>query len=625
MKQLRFKRMMSLLLSAALLTATVATTAGCGDNSASGDSEAGTTASAESESAAAEESAGTDADTEGTTDTDGSNADIDDVSSVEFVRMMGNGINLGNTMEAYGHNQGTGMTTAAYETMWGQPITTEEMIVGMKEAGFDTLRIPVAWTNMMDYESGDYTIAEEYLDRVEEIVRWAVDADMYVIINDHWDGGWWGMFGSATEETVDAAWELYESMWTQIADRFADYSSQVIFESANEELGTGLNSTSVATDSGGLTEDELYALTNEINQKFVDIVRASGGNNENRFLLIAGYNTNIANTCDERFEMPEDSAEDKLLISVHFYDPWDFCSEDQETQPQWGTKAEFESMKESLEMMTQFTDAGIGVVIGEYGAMPLADGTYKNDMNAYHQAILDLCTMYDYCPILWDRGDFYSKTDCALGDEDMAEIYASRSYAAECATSADVKSVAEEDFEALVEAAPEEEEAEEIDASTLDGSMAWIMWNSGYTYSVGDTYNPDDCTEGIVAVDAEVTGAGTYTISLDFTGTESGSAWGVTFSAIGVSNAEVLYPGYIIDIQQILVNGEEISLIATPYTSSDDGLCTRVNLYNQWVSELPDDARTLSGDLTDASPMIINTGDFAQVDTLEITFEFVAP
>ncbi len=594
----KFRRLQALLLACVTLFAMVAMS-GCGSSSTD---EA-------TDSDATEEEATEEVDLETT---------ILNASSIEVTRMMGNGINLGNTMEAYGHTSGgVNAATSYYETCWGQPVTTQEMIQGMKDAGFDTLRIPVAWTNMMDFENGDYTINTDYLDRIQEIVDWAIEAEMYVIVNDHWDGGWWGKFGSATEETVQQAWDMYEAIWTQVAERFADYSYLLIFESANEELGSGLNSTTFASDSGQLSVAEQYELTNQINQKFVDIIRSSGGNNENRFLLIAGLNTNIADTCDDAFVMPTDTVDDKLLVSVHFYSPWSFCSEDQETDPTWGTVSEFEDMVAELEQMLKYTEAGIGVVLGEYGAMPLADGSYKSDMNTYHQAILDLCTMYDICPVLWDRGDFYSKTDCQLGDETMAEIYASRSYANEKDTDFDtLKEEAEEDFNALVAAAPEEAEKEEVDVDSLDGSMAWIMWNSGYTYSVGDTYNPSDCTAGLVATDAEITGEGTYTIALDFTGTESGSAWGVTFAAIGVSNAEVLYPGYYIDIVEILVNGEAIELVATPYTSSDDELCTRVNIYNQWVKNLPDDARTLSGDLSDASPIILCSADFAQVDTL---------
>lgn len=140
-----------------------------------------------------------------------------ELTSLELVTLMGNGINLGNTMEAYGRAvYGTTASVSSYETYWGQPVTTQEIITAMKHAGFDSLRIPVAWTNAMNYESGDYTIREDYLNRVEEIINYALNEDMYVIINDHWDGSWWGMFGSANEETRKQAMELYISMWTQI-------------------------------------------------------------------------------------------------------------------------------------------------------------------------------------------------------------------------------------------------------------------------------------------------------------------------------------------------------------------------------------------------------------------------
>ena len=92
-------------------------------------------------------------------------------------------------------------------------------------------------------KKGDYTINEAYLDRVEEIINYALDNDMYVIINDHWDGSWWGMFGSSEQSDVDKAFEMYKSMWTQIANRYKKYSDRLIFEGANEELGDRLNDT----------------------------------------------------------------------------------------------------------------------------------------------------------------------------------------------------------------------------------------------------------------------------------------------------------------------------------------------------------------------------------------------
>ena len=239
------------------------------------------------------------------------------LTSLEVVRLMGNGINLGNTLEAYSHKTYlNGANPDGMETGWGQPYTTAEMIQGMKDAGFDTLRIPVAWTNGMNYESGDYTIDERLMNRVETVVRYALDADMYVIINDHWDGSWWGMFGAEDQQTRDKAMELYKSMWGQIGEHFRDYPYTLIFESANEELGDRLNDSDVTGSKGVLNTNECYETANLINSEFVKLIRSQGGANADRFLLIAGYNTDIEKTCDERFKMPEDTAENKLLLST---------------------------------------------------------------------------------------------------------------------------------------------------------------------------------------------------------------------------------------------------------------------------------------------------------------------
>ena len=276
-------------------------------------------------------------------------------NAVQMTRLMGNGINLGNTMEACNNGAKGGNVSSDprfYETYWGQPVTTPEMLRAMKECGFDTVRIPVAWmTNAAHLNQGDYTISEKYMDRVEEIVNYALDAGMIVIINDHWDGGWWGMFGSEKESTRDLAMEAYTGMWKQLAERFGKYDWRVILESANEELGSSLdqNSPLYCRDSIDhlLTDDERYALTNRINQAFVDTVRATGGNNADRFLLIAGYNTDIDHTANSRFRMPQDTAEGRLLVSVHYYGPWSYCgASSAKGATLWGKKKDFE---ESIE------------------------------------------------------------------------------------------------------------------------------------------------------------------------------------------------------------------------------------------------------------------------------------
>ena len=341
--------------------------------------------------------------TESAADTEENN-----MTALEVIRAMGNGINLGNTLEAYNHQAYiNGSSATSGEIVWGQPRTTQEMIQGMKAAGFDTIRIPIAWTNGMNYESGDYTIDSALMDRVDEVVTWALDADMYVIINDHWDGGWWGMFGSAEQKTRDKAMEMYKAMWTQIGEHFADRSYKLIFESANEELGDKLNDKEITGSSGVLSENECYETTNEINSEFVKLIRSLGGRNADRFLLIAGYNTDITKTCDDRFQMPEDTADSKLLLSVHYYTPWDYCGTDGDNQ--WGSPQDYDEQNDNL---------------------------------------LDNCDLYEYCPVLWDCSNFYKRITNTLSDETLAELFSSRAAANEAGKSTEeIKAAAKEKIE----------------------------------------------------------------------------------------------------------------------------------------------------------------------------------
>ena len=158
-------------------------------------------------------------------------------------------------------------------------------------------------------------------------------------------------------------------------------------------------------------------------------------------------------------------------------------------------------------------------------------------------------------------------------------------------------------------------------------ALAWIMYNSvdwNVTYSVGDVYDPDSKTAGIEAVDVEITGPGTYTVSLDFTGTAGGYASGVGFAALAIANGETLYPGCIINLKEVLINGEKYTLKGRPYTASDDGLCTRVNLYNGWVSAVPDDIRVFGGGgKTGVTPTLLDADTIGNVETIEVTFDLV--
>ncbi len=556
------------------------------------------------------------------------------LTALEATRLMGNGINLGNTLEACDNNVGIKTNTPlSYETHWGQPKTTQAMIDGMKAAGFDTIRIPVAWmTNATHLYEGDYTIDADYMDRVEEVVRYARKAGMYVIINDHWDGGWYGMFGSESAETRALAMEAYKGMWQQIAERFRDYSDYLIFESANEELGGRFdeNSPLYCSDSvvTYLTDDERYALTNEINQTFVDVVRATGGNNATRFLLIAGYSTDINQTCDDRFQMPKDTVDSKLMVSVHYYDPWSYCgASSAASATKWGKVSDYEYMDQQLAKMTKFTEAGYGVVIGEYGALPCSDGLKDNTL-AYHTAFLDACTKYNLTNCLWDCSGLYKRVSQTFADDDILAMYQEKRQANEEGQDyADVQAAAAAEAAAAAAEAPVTflQDAVVVDDQT---ALAWIMWNDGswaLTHSVGDTYNADSISEGLVATNAIITGEGKYTVGLDFTGTAQGYSASVAFAAIGISNGEVLYPNYLVNIKEVRINGEIYRLKGRAYTTSDDSVCTRVNLYNEWVTSVPKTARLPGGNLAGATPTPINRNDavIAEIKTIEIDFEYV--
>ena len=550
--------------------------------------------------------------------------DTKSMTALEFANVLGNGIDLGNTHEAYGHGSYSWDTDPkVFEKLWGQPNTSQEIISGMKAAGFDTVRVPVAWTNGMDYESGDYTINPALLDRIGEVIDYAINADMYVIVNDHWDGSWWGMFGSATEETRQKAMDMYVSMWTQIGERYKDYPDNLIFESANEELGDRLNDKDVAEDSGTLSAAECFETTNLINQTFVDTIRAQGSNNADRFLLIAGYNTDIEHTTDPKFKMPTDTAKDKLLVSVHYYNPSTYCLFGSVNH--WGKADQYKEMNKLLESLTKFTDEGYGVIIGEYGV--LTEGSEpREDWDLWFDNFINNCDLYGYVPVLWDCNGLYNKLTYKISNADVAKFFEERSNASRAAaglSDEDIKNNARKGLDEALKAAEDRAAEEMEEAPDENTAMAWIMYQSAdwsVSYSVGDVFDPTAKTDGIKATNPVITGPGEYTVALDLT--DAGLPKGCVFSAVGVTNGEILYPDCIIDIKSVKINGEEIKLEGTPYTSSDDGKCTRVNLYNMWVNKVPAEARSAEK-ADDLSPQSMVLSDKQMIKTIEVTFDFI--
>ncbi len=335
-----------------------------------------------------------------------------DMTTMEYVQSLGVGINLGNTFESCGFES---TTVTGYETGWGSPAITPKILEGYAKCGFGVMRIPVAWSNLM---GDDYTINEKYLKRVKSVVDCVLNNDMCVILNIHWDGGWWTGFSEPDKK--DECMYKYERIWTQLTEAFGDYDDRLMFESLNEE-GCWEN---IWNRYGGTQgKEEAYALLNEINQKFVDIVRGSGGNNALRHLLIAGYATDIELTCDELFLMPQDPA-GRMAVSVHYYTPSTFAILDEDAswgkmQPDWGTEEEYEALYKNMDMMKEhFIDKGIPVIVGEFGSV--TTNKVEGPVNRYLTAVCDAAYRRGLCPVLWDVTNvFYNRSAAKFIDEEL--------------------------------------------------------------------------------------------------------------------------------------------------------------------------------------------------------------
>ena len=322
----------------------------------------------------------------------------------DVVKDMGLGINLGNTMEAIGG-----------ENAWGSPSITKEMIQGYADCGFGVLRIPVAWSQKM---ADDYTIDPERMSRVKQITQWTVESGMYAIVNIHWDGGWWENFPTDKEKCM----KKYTRVWEQICEEFKDFNGKVMFESLNEEGGNWEKLWNRYTNVGD--KEASYSLLNEINQKFVDIVRGSShDNNKNRHLLIAGYCTDIGQTCDELYKMPNDP-KNRCAVSVHYYTPATFALLDEDAdwgkaEPTWGNEDEKKELAQNMDMMkTHFVDKGVPVILGEYGVA--TKNKTPEMVRLYMSSVTKAAVERGICPVVWDVPDhFYDRGNYKFYDEEL--------------------------------------------------------------------------------------------------------------------------------------------------------------------------------------------------------------
>ncbi len=267
-------------------------------------------------------------------------------SAQEFVSGMGAGWNLGNAFDA---SDCTWLSDEMeYESAWNGAKTTKALISEIKKMGYKTIRIPVSWHNHIDAKMN---ISKQWMARVKEVVDWCVDEDLYVIINVHHDISKDYFYpDSAHFESSD---KYVKTIWKQIANTFKDYGNKVIFEGINEPRAVGTNNEwwFDRNNISATVQDYINTL-NKLNQSFVDTVRATGGNNKTRYLMISGYDTSCDGIANKYFTMPTDSAKGKLITTVHIYSD----------KPK-----EYEQLMDRV--YEKFVKNGIPVVIGEFGTV----------------------------------------------------------------------------------------------------------------------------------------------------------------------------------------------------------------------------------------------------------------
>ena len=330
------------------------------------------------------------------------------LSAFEMATRMGAGVNIGNTLESpYG------------EATWVSHAINEDYIKGLKEFGFTTVRVPCAWDSHIS-DPATNTIDPQWLDRVDEVIGWILENDMYAILNIHWDGGW--LENNITKPYDESIDKKQHDYWTQIAEKLNHYDWHLLYAAMNEP------------DAGSNLEGVANIIKYE--QTFIDAVRATGGNNANRCIVLQAPNTNINSAIDSRYRknMPVDNVPDKIFVEVHFYDPGDFTI--MEKDGDWGTVVKYFFGKDNLvegsdrnvtnydetniaaelkKMKDNYFNFGIPVILGEYGSSIRDAGEYQDKheaSRAYWNEVVTREAISNGCiPCYWETGFDINRAD----------------------------------------------------------------------------------------------------------------------------------------------------------------------------------------------------------------------
>lgn len=336
----------------------------------------------------------------------------------DLISQMNVGWNLGNTLDAHG------VSTVSAETYWGNPKTTQEMIDAVAAQGFNTIRVPVTWKDHVG-AAPDYKIDEAWMNRVQEIVDYCVKDDLFIILDTHHEPDGWLV---PTEEKYDAVSLELKQIWTQVAERFKDYDNKLLFEGMNEPRVKGSDQ-----EWNGGTDAE-KAVIAKLNQDFIDAVRATGGNNETRCLVICQYGTNGNTNSMKTLQIPEDNY---IAVAVHLYIPYYFTYD-----PNPGSIFEWDGSKKQSttlslkEINNSLIKKGVPAIITEFGCMRKTKEVNGKTIDNEEEVIkwltdyLHVTEMFDIPCVWWDNGIYdkdgekfaiFNRQDCSWYSKAIAD------------------------------------------------------------------------------------------------------------------------------------------------------------------------------------------------------------
>lgn len=339
----------------------------------------------------------------------------------QAVKSITVGWNLGNALDSQGEwiDLYTEGKPQDFETAWGNPVTTKKLITTVKNAGFNAIRVPVTWGQHID-DKGN--IDKEWLDRVQEVVDYVISQDLYCILNVHHDAGSDGWVEASAESYKNNS-SKFAGLWKNIATRFKDYDDKLIFEGFNEILDSQNSWTEPK-------KSDAYKAVNDYNALFVKTVRKTGGNNENRNLMLQVYSASCTEKALAGFELPKDTVKNHLIIQVHNYDPQGFTANDATwttMTDKWGSDSEKQYFDKLFERLGNFSEKmDTPIVVGEFAA------NFKNNDNyrkAYASYFVSAAAKQGIKCFWWDTGDMalFDRSKCTITHSDVVKALTSKS------------------------------------------------------------------------------------------------------------------------------------------------------------------------------------------------------